>query len=97
MEAESRNPGSVLSLTRRAVALRRRLHADGLLEAGDAVELELTGDDVLLARRPSGFTVVMAMGNSPARLPAGEVLLASGETSGGSLPADAAAWVLASE
>jgi alpha-glucosidase len=95
VEEERDDPGSALSLTRSAVALRRKLHADGVLDADDAVEVELTGDDALIARRPSGFALVVAMGDRPARLPAGAVLLASAETAGGLLPADAAAWVLA--
>jgi alpha-glucosidase len=47
----------------------------------------------LVARRGQ-FAVVVAMGDGPVPLPAGDVLLASAPLDGGRLPPDAAAWVL---
>ncbi|GIF14652.1 alpha-amylase family glycosyl hydrolase [Actinoplanes teichomyceticus] len=82
-----------LPLCRRAVALRRRLHAAGALTADDPVEWSVGPDARLTARRP-GLTLVVAMGAGPVPLPPGEVLLTSDPlTPDGRLPADAAAWL----
>nr|AGU11309.1 Alpha amylase, catalytic domain [uncultured organism] len=81
-----------LPLCRAALALRRR-H----LDADDRVRWTVDLDDRLIARRPNGFTLVVAMGAGPVPLPPGEVLLTSGPlTAEGLLPADTAAWVHAS-
>jgi alpha-glucosidase len=93
VQAQEADPASVLALTRRAVALRRRLHGQGVLSADDRAEVALTGDGVLLARRPSGFTLAVAMGEHPAPLPDGELLLASGDLPGRTLPPGTAAWL----
>ena len=51
-------------------------------------------DGLLLARRGCGVTLAVAMGDAAARLPAGDVLLASGPvTEPGLLPRDTAAWL----
>ncbi|GAA0493661.1 hypothetical protein Ade02nite_21330 [Paractinoplanes deccanensis] len=77
-----------LPLCRAALALRRTLPADS------GVTWSVDGDDRLLARRVSGFTLVMAMGGGPVPLPPGEVLLTSAPPApDGRLPVDAAAWV----
>jgi alpha-glucosidase len=76
------------------VALRRRLHAEGVLGADDDVAWEVDGDGRLTARR-GWFTLVVAMGDQAVPLPDGDVLLATAPLDGGRLPADAAAWVLA--
>jgi alpha-glucosidase len=81
-----------LHLCRAALALRRRLHDEGVLTADDPVAWT-AGDGALVATR-GRFALVVAMGDEAVRLPAGEVLLASGPPVGGRLPADAAAWVL---
>jgi alpha-glucosidase len=83
-----------LPLTRAALTLRRELHACGVLSADDKVEWTVDLDDRLIARRPGGFTLVVAMGSTPVPLPAGEVLLASTRlTDDGLLPPDEAAWI----
>ncbi|MEV6304734.1 alpha-amylase family glycosyl hydrolase [Actinoplanes sp. NPDC051861] len=82
-----------LPLCREAVALRRRLHADGVLSADDPVEWSVDGDDRLIARRP-GLTLVVAMGEGPVPLPPGTPALTSTPlTTEGLLPRDAAAWI----
>jgi alpha-glucosidase len=82
------DPASTLHLTRRALQLRRSLPAD------DTVAWSVTADGLLLARRSSGFTLAVAMGDTAARLPAGEVLLTSGPPPrDGLLPRDTAAWL----
>jgi alpha-glucosidase len=92
VEAARDDPGSTLHLCRAALALRRRLHDEGVLTADDPVAWT-AGDGALVATR-GRFALVVAMGDEAVRLPAGEVLLASGPPVGGRLPADAAAWVL---
>nr|WP_296064434.1 alpha-amylase family glycosyl hydrolase [uncultured Actinoplanes sp.] len=85
-----------LPLTRAALTLRRELHACGGLSPDDKVEWTVDLDDRLIARRPGGFALVVAMGSAPVPLPPGEVLLASGPlTDDARLPADQAAWVQA--
>jgi alpha-glucosidase len=91
LEAAEADPVSTLHLCREALALRRRLHDEGVLTADDPVTWDLAGDR-LVARRP-GFALVTAMGNAPVALPPGEVLLASAPLHAGGLPADAAAWL----
>ena len=84
-----------LPLCRDALALRRVLHADGVLTPGDEVTWTVDEDDRLTARRGDrGFALVVAMGAGPVPLPGGEVLLASAPlTPDGRLPPDAAAWL----
>jgi alpha-glucosidase len=94
VENQEDDPGSVLRLCRSAVALRRRLLADGVLGADDPVDWAVDHDHRLVARRPSGFTLVVAMGAGPVPPPRGTLLLSSGPlTPGGLLPPDTAAWV----
>ena len=51
-------------------------------------------DGLLLARRGCGVTLAVAMGDGDARLPDGDVLLASGPLADdGLLPRDTAAWL----
>jgi alpha-glucosidase len=87
--AQEDDPCSTLSFYRAALAARRT-HAVGLPED---VELLDAGDDVLAYRR-GDLTVVLNTGADAVELPAGEVVLASGELDGRLLPADTAAWLL---
>jgi alpha-glucosidase len=89
-EAEARDPGSMLSLYRSALRLRR-----GLPELGDGsldwVEL---GPDVLAFRRGESFLSVSNLSPRPVPLPATpQVLLTSAPLEGGELPIDASAWL----
>jgi len=88
VEAQEQDDRSTLAFYRRALAARRA-HALG---CGDTVEILTTEGDVLTVRRGS-LTVVLNTGAAPVDLPAGEVVLASGELRDGLLPPDAAAWV----
>ncbi|WP_238547396.1 alpha-amylase family glycosyl hydrolase [Actinoplanes friuliensis] len=88
VEAQESDPESTLALTRAALRLRH------LLPAADTVDWSVTEDRLLLARRTSGFTLAVAMGDTAVPLPAGEVVLASGPLPGdGTLPPDTAAWL----
>jgi alpha-glucosidase len=95
-ERQAADPRSMLTLYRRALALRRELEAlgDGTLEWID------TGEGVLAFGREPGFACVVNVGAAPARLPASvadhEVVLASDPSTGGdALPAGSAVWLQA--
>ncbi|GII04999.1 alpha-amylase family glycosyl hydrolase [Planobispora takensis] len=95
VQAQEADPSSSLHLCRSALRLRRELHAEGVLTAGDAVEWSVEGDGALVADRAGRFTLVLAMGEGPVRLPPGRLLLASGTLTGdGLLPPDTSAWLL---
>jgi alpha-glucosidase len=93
VEAAEADPASLLHLCRAALVVRHRLHAEGVLTADDPVRWAVDGGR-LTARR-GRFALVVAMGDDPVPLPAGDVLLASAAPAAGTLPPDAAAWVLA--
>jgi alpha-glucosidase len=88
--AEEGDPASMLSLYRRALALRRREPAlgDGSMRWLD----EPPG--VLAFERPGGFVCVLNMSTVDVDLPAHETMLvASGPLRDGRLPADSAVWL----
>jgi alpha-glucosidase len=87
VEAQDGGPGSMLELYRSAIALRHRLHTD------PGLEWQRSSDEVLHFERTGGWHVLVNLGTAPARLPDGEVLLASAPVDGGLLPPDAAAWI----
>jgi alpha-glucosidase len=94
VEAQRADAGSTLNLCRAALALRRRLHADGVVGADDPVEWTVDDDHRLIARRGRGLTLVIAMGDSAVPLPPGRPLITSTPLTGeGRLPPDAAAWL----
>jgi alpha-glucosidase len=87
--AQDGDPGSMLTLYRTALALRRSSPA-------------LTGTDVhwlpapegcLAFGRSGGLVCLVNLSGAPVPLPAGEVLLASEPVAEGSLPVDAAVWL----
>ena len=86
------DPASMLSFYREALRLRRSLPALGAGTGADVAWLEL-GDDVVAFRREPGFLCAVNCGSTPAPLPAGEVLLASGPLGDGELPPDTALWL----
>ncbi|CAM3354910.1 glycoside hydrolase family 13 protein [Kibdelosporangium persicum] len=91
VEAQTGDPGSMLSLYRRALALRRS--EPGL--RGESFDLLDSREDVLAFRRDDVLCVVN-LGDEPLPLPDHrEVLLASTTVDGDHLPADAAAWLRA--
>ena len=83
-------PGSTLELYRSALALRST-HNLGL---GSLEWIADLGPGVV-AFRNGAITVVANIGDSAIELPAGRVVLASGELSGAELPGDTTVWLTA--
>ncbi|GAB2446037.1 glycoside hydrolase family 13 protein [Streptosporangium sandarakinum] len=89
VEAQSADPGSMLTLYRAALRIRRDRLGDGTLTWIDL------GPGVLAFTRESGLTCVTNLGPDPVRLPPhGSVLLASGQLDDAVLPADTTAWLV---
>jgi alpha-glucosidase len=86
--AEEQDPDSTLAFYKAALAARRK-HT---LDATEEVELLDAGRDVLAFTR-GGLTVVLNAGAEAVDLPAGDVVIASGELAGRLLPPDATAWL----
>ncbi|MHC6593192.1 alpha-amylase family glycosyl hydrolase [Arthrobacter sp. C152] len=94
VELQQRNPDSMLSLATRAIALRRRLWADGTFTADDGGTWRVEAGNLLTCERSPGFLVAVAMGTEPARLPPGVVLFSAFELEeDGWLQPDNAAWL----
>lgn len=83
-------PGSTLELYRQALALRAE-HGLGL---GTLEWLE-GYDDEVIAYRNGSVIVISNLGTADVGLPSGTVLLASVDSSSGTLPSDATAWIAA--
>ena len=93
--AQEADRASTLHLTRAALRLRRLLHDDGTLGADDPVTWDVGRRGALVVTRGTLLRLVVAMGDEPVEVGAGEVLLTSAPLlRGGLLPPDAAAWVL---
>jgi alpha-glucosidase len=103
VEAQDADPGSTLRLYRRALELRA-----SLADFGGTAFAWLAADADCLGYRRGEIIVLLNCGAGPVRLPAGEVLLASGPLAsgplasgplasgplvGGHLPPDTAAWI----
>jgi alpha-glucosidase len=86
VSAQLADPDSTLSFYHRALTARRK-HT---LEAGAQVTVEVSGD-VLTLRRGS-LTVLLNCGTTPAPVPTGDLLIASGPVDG-DVPPDTAVWV----
>ncbi|TDC05129.1 glycoside hydrolase family 13 protein [Nonomuraea longispora] len=89
-EAQRTDLGSMLTLYRAALAIRRDRLGDGTM-----TWLPL-GEEVLAFARESGLTCVTNLGHGPVPVPAGEVVLASGPLDDGALPPDTTVWLTAS-
>ncbi len=91
VEKQLRDPDSTLSFYREALRLRRgRSEFDAT-----AIEWLDSPDDALVFRLVDGGLVcALNAGAKPIALPAGEVLLASGELVDGKLPPNTAAWLV---
>jgi alpha-glucosidase len=85
--AQRKDPTSTWSFYRDALRARRRYG-----DAGDDVEVVRDRSTVLELRR-GPLAVVCNCGRRPVRLPAGEVVIASGPVADGLLPPDTAAWL----
>lgn len=90
-EAQAADPDSLLSLYRRALALRRESDAFG----DEGLEWLPAPEGCLAFRRSSGLVCLVNLSGGPVPLPEGRVLLASADVADGSLPGDAAAWLTA--
>ena len=90
-EAQEADPGSVLSLYRGALALRRT----SPLFAGESLEWLPAPEGCLAFRRPGGLVCLVNLSGAPVPLPEGGVLLASAPVADGKLPDDAAVWLSA--
>jgi alpha-glucosidase len=85
--AERKDPDSTWSFYRTALGLRRRFaHLDAPVEIVD-------GRSTVLELRRGELTVLCNCGSRPVRMPAGEVVLASGPLDGDRLPPDTAVWL----
>ncbi len=91
VEAQAADPGSVLSLYRAALALRRSSPAVD----GDALDWLPAPEGVLAFRRPGGLVCLVNLSGGPVPPPEGQLLLASEPVEGGRLPADGAVWLRA--
>jgi alpha-glucosidase len=80
-------PGSTLELYIAAIAVRRTHDL-----ASGAIEWLPSEPDVL-AFRNGDLTIVANTGTSPASLPAGEIVIASGPAGDGVLPGDTTVWM----
>jgi alpha-glucosidase len=87
--AQEDDPGSVLSLYRAALTLRRTSPAF----AGEGLDWVPAPDGCLAFRRPGGLVCLLNLSGAAVPLPEGRVLLASADTAGGVLPDDAAVWL----
>jgi alpha-glucosidase len=85
--AQRKDPDSTWSFYRRALRARR-----GLAAGTDDVEI-VEGRSTVLHLRRGALTVVCNCGPRPVRLPAGEVVVASGPLDDGLLPPDTAVWL----
>jgi len=90
VQKQSADPGSTLSFFRRALELRRSRAEFG----GRSVEWVDSPAGVLSFRVGGGLTCVLNTGPRAVGLPAGEVLLASDVVVDGTLPPNAAAWLV---
>ena len=88
VEAEDADPASTLNLYRRALWLRRDLQ-----DSEELTWLESGAASVLAFERPGGWRSLTNFGSAPARLPRGEVLLASSPIEGDVLPPATTVWL----
>ncbi|MDQ0573791.1 glycoside hydrolase family 13 protein [Agromyces albus] len=88
VEAEDADPGSTLNLYRRALWLRRDLQ-----DSEELTWLDSGAASVLAFERPGGWRSFTNFGSEPARLPEGEVLLASSPIDGDVLPPATTVWL----
>jgi alpha-glucosidase len=87
--AEQADAGSMLSLYRAALALRRSSPAF----TGEELSWLPAPEGTLAFRRPGGLVCLLNASGTAVPLPEGRVLLASADVSGGRLPGDTAVWL----
>ena len=89
VRAQWDDPGSFLTLYRRALRLRRGFRSDPAFSWDGRCD----GGDVLAFRRGADLLVAVNTGFEPVAVPPGEVLLASAEVEPGVLPGNTAVWL----
>jgi alpha-glucosidase len=87
-DAQSGVPGSTLEFYRQALDARREF---GL--GGNDIEWLSFDDPDVLGFRSGGLTVVANTGAGTVELPAGRIVLASGDLGDGLLPGDMTVWL----
>ncbi len=87
--AQEHDPDSTLAFYKAALAARRKHTSD----TTEDVELLDAGADLLAFTR-GALTVVLNAGTDAVELPAGDVVVASGELEGRLLPADTTVWLV---
>jgi alpha-glucosidase len=90
-QVQAADAGSMLSLYRSALALRRTSPSFG----GESLEWLPGPDGCLAFRRPGGLVCLLNVSGADVPLPEGEVLLASDDVTGGAVPPDTAVWLRA--
>ena len=92
VDAQERDPASMLGFYRRALRTRREVTAD----LADEVTLLDSAPDTLAFLRGGGLVCVVNCGTTavPAPVEAGDLVLSSAELHDGQLPPDTAAWFL---
>jgi len=95
VDVQEHDPGSVLNLTRAALALRRKLWRHDVFTADDGGTWRVEAGKLLVCERNENFLVAVAMGDDPVPLPAGTVLLSAAPLAeDGRLQPNNAAWLL---
>jgi alpha-glucosidase len=90
VEAQDADAASMLSLYRTAL----RLRATSPAFEGDSLQWLHGPEDCLVFRRPGGLVCLVNLSGAPVPLPEGRVLLASADVADGSVPVDAAVWLV---
>jgi alpha-glucosidase len=90
VEAQDADPASMLSLYRAALRLRETSQAF----EGESLQWLHGPADCLVFRRPGGLVCLVNLSEAPVPLPEGHVLLASAAVSDGTVPVDAAVWLV---
>jgi alpha-glucosidase len=90
VEAELDRPESMLSLYRRALGVRSEHPA----MSGQGIEWYGAPEGCLAFRRSGGLVCALNASTAPVPVPHGEVLLASGSLTDGTLPPDTAVWLV---
>ena len=88
VESQEKSADSSLNLYRKALAIRKQ---ESGLGDGPMEWVEL-GSEILAFKRPGNFLCIVNFG-APTKLPAGEIIIASGPVDGDLLPADTALWL----
>ena len=88
--AQEQDPDSTLAFYKAALAARRKHTRD----TTEDVELLARGSATCSPSRRGELTVVLNAGTDAAELPAGDVVVASGDLVGRLLPADTAVWLV---